>query len=50
MALPMRREQKPPAGVSPGSEPAHTSTLIRYTKRRDTIVTVGEKGCLSASR
>lgn len=33
----MRREQKPLAGVRPGSKPAHTSTLIGYTTQRDVI-------------
>ena len=37
MAHPMRRERKPPAGVRPASGPAHTSTLIRYTTKWDTI-------------
>lgn len=33
----MRREQKHPAGVRPGSKPAHTSALIGYTTQRDAI-------------
>ncbi|GGK64936.1 hypothetical protein GCM10010094_27330 [Streptomyces flaveus] len=39
MAHLMSRQHVPRASVRPGSKPTHTSTLIGYTTKRDTIVT-----------